>query len=122
MMHRISTLEALDAARAAVSSGNTYRVFDWQKAARLIHKHMPAIAEAGLAEDWDKTETVIWCDDHPVMGGAASLASVWATPILVMDGLECDCYFVARFEPIGWEGRARWPDNSAKVALGQEEV
>lgn len=54
------TLEAWDAAEAATQTGHTYRVFDWQKAARLIEKHKPELAEAGLAEDWEQTATVIW--------------------------------------------------------------
>jgi hypothetical protein len=73
--------------RNMTSQGNEVKVFDWHKAAKLILKHQPKIARAGLSEDWDWTGGEIWQDGKPVPeeDTYTFLASTHATPELVLD-------------------------------------
>lgn len=69
----------------------TYRSFDWEKAARIIKEKKPIVAEAGLAEDWYWTGGTIWENDGPVYGQPYT-SSYWATPVLVCDGEQQECW------------------------------
>lgn len=60
-----------------------FKAFDWVKAAELIKKHKALKARVGLQEDWDYTSGMIY-DEGPIMDGDPYVASVWATPILVL--------------------------------------
>ena len=63
------------------------RVFDWDKAERIIKDIVIRNASAGLAEDWAATAGEIVVDGIPVIPTEchAFLSSVWATPVLFND-------------------------------------
>jgi hypothetical protein len=82
---------ALDGIRSSQES-ETHNVFDWVKAAQLIRDRRPLKAVARLAEDIDWTSVVIYCNGAIVDGGTPFLASSWATPVLVLDDEEIDCF------------------------------
>lgn len=95
------------------------RVFDWDKAARLIRDRKPTEAEAGLAEDWSHTGGSIYANGAPVPKDDTYvyLASNWATPMLVIDGEEIECY-VAKSET-KWDSGTYWPKSALKILKGK---
>ena len=90
------------------------KVFDWHKAARIIVKYNAKKAKAGLAEDWFWTGGIIF-EDEPVENEYAYLASVWATPIIVLnddeDGIECWCWE----DECDWDAKSMWPDSALEL-------
>ena len=95
-------------ARGMAHRDDRPKVFDWDKAARLIRERKPFEASAGLAGDWEWTGGIIWRDSKPVPAEKTYtyLGSVWATPELEMDGYVIDCWKWEDETP-GWDSRAR---------------
>ncbi len=52
--------------RMAQAAGVKEKVFDWDKAAKIIKELQPKKASAGLAEDWDCTSMDIFVDGKVV--------------------------------------------------------
>lgn len=63
---------------------NPSRVFDWDKASRLILQHHSkgCVISAGLSEDWFWTGGTILRDGEPTSSHYTCLGSTWATPII----------------------------------------
>lgn len=102
----------------AANRGKPCKVFDWEKAARLIKERNPKKASAGLSEDWEYTAGTIYRDGEPVYDSYTYLASTWATPELEMDGETFDCY---RMEDEGeWGASTKWPDEALRILSGND--
>ena len=82
----MDTLQAI-MINASTPNGNG-KVFDWDKAAKIIKERRPKTASAGLSEDWEWTGGTIYENGKPVKNEYTYLASRWATPILILDGEE----------------------------------
>lgn len=106
--------------REAAARGESAKVFDWMKAARLIVERKPTKASAGLVEDWNNTGGVIFKDGHPVPAFETYtyLKSSWATPILDLDGEEIDCYVYEGNTNYG--AGTYWPPDARAVLVGME--
>jgi hypothetical protein len=96
--------------------GKEPKVFDWDRAAKLIVERGAKNAEAGLAGDWDATGGAILADGKPVPRDEtyAYLASTWATPELDIDGDVIECYRMASTTP-GWDSATYWPDSALAI-------
>jgi hypothetical protein len=106
--------------RGHMAKDNPHKVFDWDKAARLIREARPGVASAGLSQDWEYCGGVIYRDGKPVSREDADvfLASNWATPELDMEGVIQDCWRFEADTP-GWDAHTYWPE-SALAILGGE--
>ena len=82
----MDTMRAL--AKGLRNRRNERRVFDWELAAKIIKARGAKNASAGLAEDWEWTGGEILLDGKPAprMNPTFYLASIWATPVLEIDG------------------------------------
>lgn len=109
-------------ARGLASQDSPSRVFDWEKAARLIAERKPSEASAGLQNDWEWTGGTIWRDGKPVPSSETYtyLASTWATPELDMDGEVVACYRMQSETP-GWDSGTYWPPEALAI-VGATEV
>lgn len=67
------------------------RYMDWNKAMRIIAEHPHATIFAGLMEDWDFTSGLVY-DNGTFCHEYVFANSRWATPILVVDGEEIECW------------------------------
>ena len=94
--------------------GNELKVFDWDKAARLIKERKPDYASAGLDEDWEWTGGAIYRDNKPVTDDYTYLASTWATPMIFIDDEFIDCYKMEHEVP-NWNAETKWPDSALKI-------
>ena len=92
---------------------NEPKVFDWDKAARIIKERGAKDASAGLFEDWEWTGGTILEDGKPVYEEYMYLASTWATPTLMIDGESFQC-FVMKHET-DWDAKTRWPESALKI-------
>lgn len=92
------------------------RVFDWEKAARLITEKYCERADAGLAGDWDWTGGTIFEDGEIITDSYTYLASNWAIPTLIIDGVEMEC-FVEYDSDDGfkWDASTKWPDEALEI-------
>lgn len=104
-------------ARGEASKDNKVMVFDWDKAARLIRKHKPRVAEAGLQADWEGTGGVIFENGKPVTDSYTYLASAWAAPQIELDGEAQDC-FVMRSKT-KWDSGTKWPKSALALLEGR---
>lgn len=68
------------------------KYLDWEKAKKLIKEHPNSVIYAGLLEDWNNTSGLIYAKGKYYDGMFFYGASVWATPILDIDGEEIECW------------------------------
>ena len=94
--------------------GNELKIFDWDKAAKLIKERKPEYASAGLDEDWEWTGGVIYENNEPVTDAYTYLSSTWATPKLCIDGDFIDCYKMEHEVP-GWNAETKWPESALMI-------
>jgi hypothetical protein len=105
--------------KAVASQDQPVKVFDWEKAARIIAKKKPASADAGLAGDWDWTAGTVYRNGEPVLDSCCFTYSTWATPSLQLDDSlkKIPCW--------RWSGRGEidsetsvWPSGALSVLRG----
>lgn len=112
----MDTLSAF--AMGEANRGRDSRVFDWDKAARMIREHKPKEAVAGLASDMEWTAGVIYRDGKIVDDEYTYLSSTWATPVLLLDDEEHDC-FVMKSETT-FDSGTKWPDTARAIVEGRD--
>lgn len=93
-----------------LGEGKEPKVFDWEKAAKIIIERKAISARAGLSGDWGWTGGEILRDGKPVPKNETYtyLASVHATPELEVDGEIIACYRMQSETP-GWGSDTYWP-------------
>jgi hypothetical protein len=94
----MDTLSAFAMGEAARAAGNKSKIFDWEKAEKILKEKNPESADAGLEMDYEYTRDTIWRDGKFVEDHSAYLHSVWATPMLIINDTdeEIECW--------KWEG------------------
>lgn len=105
-------------AMGEANRGREMKVFDWDKAAKLIAERKPEYAEAGLFEDWEWTGGTIYEDGEPVFNEYTYLASTWATPVLKLDGEIIDCYVME--SETEYDSDTKWSESALKILRGEE--
>lgn len=86
----MNTAKAIIKSCIAQLRGADFMVFDWEKAARILHDRKPFAAFAGLKDDFECTGAMIYKQGHPILLGADGekpytfLGSCWAKPMLVL--------------------------------------
>ena len=120
----MDTFSAWMRGEAALRSGARVKVFDWNKAARLIRERKPSEAGAGLHSDWEYTGGAIYRDGKPVpkKDTYVYLASNWATPELDLDGEIVDCFFLKGDEghDESWDAGTYWPPSALEILNGTD--
>lgn len=67
------------------------KYMDWNKVKEIIETHPNSVIYAGLQEDWNNTSGLIFAKGD-FYNGSVYVASVWATPIVDVDGEEIECW------------------------------
>lgn len=67
------------------------KYMDWKKVQQIVNDHPDSVIYAGLMEDWDNTSGLIYARGE-YYNGYVYGASVWATPIVDIDGEEIECW------------------------------
>ena len=108
-----------------VNRDKPLRVFDWDKAARILRERNATFADAGLEGDWEYTGGAIPKNGDPVPAEETYtyLASTWATPILDIDGEEIACwrydYETPGYDPASghgeWDAATYWPESALRM-------
>lgn len=102
-------------AKGEANRNKDLKVFDWDKAAKIIKEGNHKNASAGLAEDMYWTAGNIFVDgEMPDSIFKPYLASTWATPVLIIDDDEFDCYKM-QSETDGWNSDTFWPDSAREI-------
>ena len=112
-------------ARAIANYGKEMRVFDWDKAARLIIDRRPAVARAGLDEDYANTGGSIYALGNIVTTSYTYLASNWDIPTLYLDYTDgssekIPCYKMESEVP-RWNESTKWPSSARKILAEKNE-
>lgn len=100
-------------AMGAANRGKEMKVFDWDKAARLIIEHKANVAAAGLSGDWECTGGAIYKNGKPDKKSHTFLASTWATPEIEIGGEFFDCYVME--SKTEWDAYTKWPDSALSI-------
>lgn len=102
--------------KGEATRGNEMKVFDWNKAARIIKAQKAKSASAGLSGDWEYTGGTILKNGKPVPveDTYTFLASTWATPELQINGKIISCYKMESEVP-GWGSSTYWPESALKI-------
>ena len=103
----------------AANRGKELRVFDWEKAAKIIVERNPERAEAGLLYDMENTAGCIYENGKPIIDSRTYLASTWATPVIVIEDAddeddEIECYRMESETP-GWDAKTKWPKEALSI-------
>ena len=100
-------------ARAKAAKGSKHKVFDWNKAAKIIKESSAKNASAGLSEDWEWTGGEIFRNGKPLDSTETYvyLASNWAIPELEIDDeyIECWCH------NNDWDAGTFWPVSALEI-------
>lgn len=112
------TEDAFRMNREAMARGSESKVFDWDKAAKIINderkKYPDLVAVAGLQDDMEWTSDVIYRDGKCVNSNYTYLASIWAIPVLVIDdGDEIPCWKMER--ETEWDASTTWPESAKNI-------
>lgn len=100
-------------AMGEANRGNPLMVFDWDKAARILKEREPEMAEAGLRGDLGWTGGTIWEHGKPVTDCYTYLASTWATPVLIIEDEEIECYVME--SETEWRCGTEWPESALRI-------
>lgn len=87
----MDTLAAFAMAESARAAGSPMRQLDWEKAKEICEKNKGKSIYAGLSSDMEYTGGLIF-DGEKRVKDYVFVASVWATPILEIDGQEIECW------------------------------
>ena len=68
------------------------KYMDWDKVQKLVDKHPNSVIYAGLLEDWGHTSGLIFANGEYYNGRYIYDRSIWATPIVDIDGEEIECW------------------------------
>jgi hypothetical protein len=118
--YEFMSLDLIQKAESLRAQDTPMKIFDWDKAARIIAERKPEIAEAGLAGDWDYTGGVIYCNGEIVTSSYLYLGSMWATPTLIVDNDEVDCYLME--SDTEWDSKTVWPDSAKEILNGANQT
>lgn len=99
------------------SQGCKKKVFDWDKAARIIREKKPKEAAAGLGGDWEWTGGTIYENGNPIMNDYTYLASTWAVPELEVDGETIECWVWEN--DTKWDADTKWPKSALEILKGE---
>ncbi|MCS5452523.1 hypothetical protein ACJVQT_22935 [Enterobacter huaxiensis] len=100
----------------AIKLNQKLKIFDWKRAEILIRKAGVRNAGALLEGDEDATSDLIWIEGKPHLDTWFYPCSIWATPMLVINGEKIPCWIEAPddmdCEKAGYldNPSARWPD------------
>lgn len=88
------------------------KFMDWKKVQEIVDKHPNSVIRAGLMEDWNNTSGLIFAKGEYYDGYVYGL-SIWATPIVDVDGKEIECWTYEETE----EGsdKPKWWGNGTKL-------
>jgi hypothetical protein len=113
----MDTFKAFAMGRAATISGNSQKIFDWNKAAQILKDKKAKYAEAGLEGDWEYTGGTILLDGKPFIKDNVYtyLSSNWATPQLELDGETIDCFIYEDDNPNNWDSGTYWPQSALDI-------
>jgi hypothetical protein len=107
--------ECLEIAKRSLESWDQpIKVFDWDKAARIIRAQRAAEASAGLLGDWNATADTILEEGKPLTNCRVYLASRWALPALEIAGEEIECWCMESDAP-GWTKDTVWPESALRI-------
>lgn len=88
------------------------KYMDWKKVQQIVNEHPDSVIYAGLMEDWNNTGRLIFAKGEYYNGNVYG-SSVWATPIVDVDGEEIECWTYEKTE----EGHSKpsWWGNGAEL-------
>lgn len=88
------------------------KYMDWRKVQEIVNKNPNAVIYAGLMEDWNNTSGLIYAKGK-YYNGYVYGCSMWATPIVDVDGEEIECWTYEETE----EGHSKpsWWGNGQKL-------
>ena len=67
------------------------KYMDWKKVQKIVDEHPDSVIYAGLMEDWGCTSGLIYAKGKYYDGNVFG-CSIWATPIVDVDGEEIECW------------------------------
>lgn len=95
---------------ASMPGPRSMKVFDWEKAEMLIRENNVLHAGAYLEGDEDFTSDTIWINGKPNMESWFYPCSIWATPMLVINGWVTPCYVEISNDPDAIDSDDSAPD------------
>lgn len=90
------------------------KYMDWKKVQQIVDEHPDSVIYAGLMEDWNNTSGLIYDKGKYHNGGYCFYGvSIWATPIVDVDGVEVECWTYDKTKE--GSGMPKWWGKKKKV-------
>lgn len=87
---------------------NKMKYMDWSKVLDIVKSHPGSVIYAGLREDWNNTSGLIYARGK-YYDGYVYGCSMWATPIVDVDGEEIECW--TEIETVECSSKPDWWGN-----------
>lgn len=98
---------------------NERRVFDWNKAARVLRDRDETTCKACIIEDYNETVGFILVDGRPAIDHPLPyLSSCWGTPCLVFENGDSMPCWIPQSESPDWTGYTYWPESARNILKG----
>ena len=117
------SIESIFEAVATAKKTNT-KVFDWEKAAKIIRNLNPDVCVSAGIRGNDGTIDSIFENGKPVTDGIAYLESWCGTPVLIIVDdhydVEIPCYIFKNECEYDWDGQTLWPQMALDILNSDE--
>lgn len=88
------------------------KYMDWEKVQQIVNEHPNSVIYAGLMEDWNNTSGLIFARGQ-YYNGYVYGCSLWATPIVDVDGEEIECWTFKKTKE--GSGKPSWWGNGQEL-------
>jgi hypothetical protein len=106
------TMGFLGASAVATKPIGAMKYMDWNKVKKIVENNPDSVIYAGLMEDWNNTSGLIYAKGK-YYNGYVYGHSLWATPIVDVDGKEIECWTYE--ETKEGSGKPDWWGNGEKL-------
>lgn len=115
---KLSFAEGFLGIDAQKNKDNPFKVFDWDKAAKIIREELEKdkdlIAEAGLEGDWNYTSGTIFKNGESIDSEYTYLCSNWAIPTLIINNeKEFECWTYQKLSRFNSD--SKWDEKSLEI-------
>jgi hypothetical protein len=95
-------------------------LLDWDEAARRIHQRQPKLVQVNLKSQINALAVEVYYGGHilPEESAEYRISCRWRPPVIVLDGVEEECWCFADERP-DWTPTTYWPPSARQLLVSE---